>query len=70
MKTVEFTKDMRPRRRGDNVPLPDEVADRLVASGEAINPRPFPENAPATEAPKKSRFSLPGRGTYQTKARP
>ena len=39
MKLVTMTTDMRGSGRGDNALLPDEVADKLVASGEAINPR-------------------------------
>ena len=46
MKTVELTCDMRPWRHGDNVPLPDDMADRLVAAGEAKNPRPWPSREP------------------------
>jgi len=34
MKMVTLTKDMRPWRSGDRVPLPDAVADSIVASGE------------------------------------
>ena len=41
MKLVELTTDLRPWRRGDNVPVPDEMAERLLASGEAVNPRPW-----------------------------
>ena len=46
-KLVEFTTDLRPWRKGDNVPVPDDLADRLVASGEAVNPRPFPTPEPS-----------------------
>lgn len=52
MKTVEFTTDMRPWRAGDRVPLPDDVADRLVASEEAKEPRPF--GIPASERPRNA----------------
>jgi hypothetical protein len=46
MKLIELTTDLRPWRRGDNVPVPDELADKLVESGEAINPRPYPPKEP------------------------
>lgn len=50
MRAVTMTKDMRPWRAGDRVPLPDDVADRLVSSGEARDPAPWPGNgAPFTE---------------------
>ena len=41
MKLVTMTTDLKPFHRGQHVPLPDEVADGLLARGEAINPRPF-----------------------------
>lgn len=47
MKLIELTTDLRPWRRGDNVPVPDALADKLVESGEAINPRPFPAREPS-----------------------
>lgn len=50
MKSVEFTRDMRPWRAGDRVPLPDTVADDVLASGEAINPRTFPGDEPIEAA--------------------
>jgi hypothetical protein len=33
---------MKPWNCGQDAVLPDEVASRLVASGEAANPRPYP----------------------------
>lgn len=60
MKTVDLTCDMRPWRAGDAIHLEDELADRLVATGEAENPRPFP---PGSE-PRRGR---PPKGTYLTK---
>jgi hypothetical protein len=41
MKLVEMRVDLKPYHRGKHVPLPDEIADRLVTSGEAVNPRPW-----------------------------
>lgn len=39
MMLVELTVDMRPKRAGEDMLLPDGVAETLVASGEARNPR-------------------------------
>lgn len=36
---VELTRDMRPRRAGDDALLPDAAALALLASGDARNPR-------------------------------
>ena len=36
---VELTRDMRPKRAGDDWLLPDETALSLLASGQAKNPR-------------------------------
>lgn len=52
MKLVRLTRDMRPRCAGSDVLLPDEAADRLLACGEADNPRdrfgaPLTEPVPA-----------------------
>ena len=41
MKLVTMTVDLKPYHRGQHVPFPDEVADRLITSGEAINSRPW-----------------------------
>jgi hypothetical protein len=46
MKVVQLTTDLKPWRRGDDAILPDELADKLVASGEGINPRPFNPKEP------------------------
>ncbi|PWC96961.1 hypothetical protein TSO5_05890 [Azospirillum sp. TSO5] len=64
MQTVTFTRDMRPWREGDSVPLPDDVADALVANGEAKDARPFPETATPVETARRG----PGRpARYMTK---
>ncbi len=36
---VELTCDMRPKRAGEDILLPDGVAQRLIDLGEARNPR-------------------------------
>jgi hypothetical protein len=51
MKLIQLTTDLRPWRRGDDVPVPDDLADKLVASGEAINPRPYPAPHPLADQP-------------------
>ena len=35
MKMVEFTRDMRPHRAGETRVMPDAMAERLIASGDA-----------------------------------
>jgi hypothetical protein len=35
MKMVEFTRDMRPQRAGEKRVVPDTVAEKLIASGDA-----------------------------------
>lgn len=64
MKTVTLTRDMRPYGRGEDLHLPDDMADKLVSAGEAENPRPFPPTdlAPAAEVPARRR-----RQSYVTK---
>lgn len=61
MKMVTMTEDVRPYHRGQDVPMPDEMADKLVASGSAKDPRPWPEGQAPAEAPR------PAPQTYQTR---
>ena len=35
MKMVEFTRDMRPHRAGETRVVPDAMAEKLIASGDA-----------------------------------
>ena len=35
MKMVEFTRDMRPHKAGETRVVPDAVAEKLIASGDA-----------------------------------
>ena len=35
MKMVEFTRDMRPQRAGEKRVVPDAVAEKLIAAGDA-----------------------------------
>jgi hypothetical protein len=51
MKIVTFTRDMRPWQKGQDAVIPDELAAKVVASGEAENPRPFPPEDVAPAAP-------------------
>jgi len=50
MRVVQLTRDLRPWHKGQDAVLPDDLAERLLKSGEATNPRPFP---PADVAPQK-----------------
>jgi hypothetical protein len=50
MKMVEFTRDMRPQRAGEKRVVPDAVAERLIAAGDAklcksVFDKPQPETA-------------------------
>lgn len=42
MKLVTMTRDIRPFQKNHDALLEDTVADRLVASGDARDPRPWP----------------------------
>lgn len=53
MQTVTLTRDMRPWREGDSVPLPDDVAEALLATGEAKDARPFPDGATPAETTRR-----------------
>lgn len=61
MQMVTFTRDMRPYHRGQSVPLPDDVARKMVEDGAADDLRPWPpvQHAAAveTQPPKRG----PGR---------
>ncbi len=41
--TVTLTRDMRPWRKGDDIHVATILAEHLVKTGEAQNPRPFVE---------------------------
>ena len=64
MKLVRLSRDMAPWHAGDDKLLADELADRLLASGEADNPRdrfgkPLVETSAMTPERRK--------GGYRTK---
>lgn len=43
MKIVRLVQDMRPSgRAGEDIVIPDDMATKLIASKEAVDPRPFP----------------------------
>jgi hypothetical protein len=70
MLTVTLTKDMRPWRAGDEVPLPDALAEQLVAAGEATGARPFsPEAAPAAATSAPAPAAAPSKRRYMTRSR-
>ena len=67
MRIVTFTRDMRPWQSGADAVLPDELAAKLVADGDAKNPRPYPppDVAPAIpigEIVKPKRYMTRKRG--------
>ncbi len=51
MKTVTMNRALRPFGAGDVALLPDDLADQLVASGDARDPAPYP---PGSEPDKRS----------------
>jgi len=72
VKTVTFTRDMKPFRANEDRVLPDDVADQAVAAGDARDPRPFPpadvvfdpreQGQTLKQAPKPARGFLTRRG--------
>lgn len=55
MRLVELTRDLRPWRAGDSALVPQDIAERMVASGEATNMRPYPETVASTPPPAPPR---------------
>ena len=54
MKLVQFTRDFLPQRAGESRVLPDDVAERLVAAGDAIpKDSPFDRDTQSVAAPKR-----------------
>lgn len=67
MQIVKLTRDMRPWQKGQDVVLPPAIAEKLIANGEAENPRPYPppDVAPAVPvgvAPQPKRYMTRKRG--------
>ena len=68
MRIVQLTRDMRPNgRAGDDIVVPDAVAESLVKNKEATNPRPFPP--PDVAPPQPAKPSLPAPRRYATRKR-
>ncbi|MGV2188765.1 hypothetical protein ACQZ4Q_08115 [Agrobacterium vitis] len=65
MKTVTLTADLRPWRAGDDIHVEDDLAKRLVSSGEAKDMRPF---QPAASYETKVVEAEPAKARYKTKA--
>ena len=62
MRTVILTRDMRPSGgRGDTLLVPAPMADRLLATGEVHDVRPWPPQAEPPAVPSSTRK------TYRTK---
>lgn len=64
MKQVTLAEPM--RGVGDNPVLPDDVADRMVKSGEALSAEPWPADAPA-QAPTRPKRPIGGRDQRKAK---
>lgn len=60
MKMVEFTRDMRPQRAGEKRVVPDAVAEKLIAAGDA---------KPCESVFDKSSPPVPVGRTYKTRKR-
>jgi len=74
MKWVTLTRDMKPWRENDRVPVPDELADSLVAEGAGKNLGSFPDDGPIEDKPtvtEKVRevLHLPPKGKLKIKGR-
>ncbi len=71
MKSVEFTRDMRPNTAGSTRIVPDDVAARLEAEGSVRNVKPWPERAesgvPLVAAKPKLTLPEGKRQSYKTK---
>ena len=58
MMLVTFTQDMRPYTRGQDVPLPDELALQMMTEGVAENPRAFPPTEEPVSAKRRPKMYL------------
>lgn len=57
MRLIEFTKAMRPYGAGETLAVPNDVADRLIAAGEAkARESVFDQAQPAPEKPKRGKY--------------
>lgn len=61
MKLVTLTRDMRPYGANADILVPDGVAQTLVASGDARDPREYPPRTPAKTP------AQPAAARYKTK---
>jgi hypothetical protein len=52
VKLVTFARDMHPHRAGDTRLLPDAVADRLLAEGEATQAQDWPARSSVPASPR------------------
>lgn len=66
---VTFTRDLRPWQNGQDAVLPDELAAKLIKSGEAKDSRPFPPPDVAPRIPVEAAPLPPVRGRYMTRKR-
>lgn len=68
MRVVKMTKSMRPYGAGDSAALPDDLAEKLIAAGEAEDSGPFP---PPDVAPRVAVAAPlpPHKGRYMIRKR-
>ena len=65
---VKLTRDMKPWGKGQDAVLPDELAAKMIKSGDAEDSRPFPPPDVAPRVPVAAPLP-PGKGRYITRKR-
>ena len=63
MKLVEFTRDMRPHKAGETRVVPDDVAQRLIAEGDALPRSSVFDEQPAAKPAPARRYLTRKRGS-------
>jgi hypothetical protein len=66
---VRITRDMRPWSAGQDAVLPDDLAAKLIKSGEAENSRPYPPPDVAPTVPVGSAEVVGPTKRFQTRKR-
>jgi hypothetical protein len=71
MRIVTLKRDMRPWRAGQDAVVPDAIADMLIKSNEASNPRPFPppDVAPRVAVGERPVLTLKRPRAYYTRGK-
>ncbi len=68
MRIVTFTRDMRPWQAGADAVLPDAIAEKLVADGDAKDLRPFPPADVVPDRPLAAQTLTVSHKRYMTRA--